>query len=689
MPITITGHLVPTEYESILPTVRERMALGQLPVLLTRTKEQHSLIKIAQQYLPIRLLKARPDSTIQIVHVVQMVAQALYPLRPLDIALASKTDITAAASGFAIPDKQARPYIVISKGKFDVADSKFLLDAYAGFAAHESGHLLYSKNLISMLLAERKKGIWLTRALVSFKTYTNIWEDDRMERRLAQDVPATIPYLEAARAFFIDRELTNTAKEWQNLDEIDKYRALFFAFVRSPLRLLDTLPLWHDVTGHNPIDDFECHFAKPPETEEDVFRYAKQIIHLLEVHRTKYPQNAEQLLQWLETHDPDAVDCSRITAQLYRDILNAHHKECTEDSTQESCITDEINSLRNIPRKSGVRSKTFKCELAAVIKQLEMESPTSPREGTVLSQGIISKFLRASGSIVSQGFSRNEINMFREQIQSMTATTFEVDGVSVPVIPVTTHEHPVLYDTAVKNLENEIKVLKMYIRRLTPTDCRHEILHQRRRGKIDPRHLARALYSEHIFRTISHAQPLQEKEIVLLLDQSGSIVLHRQTVFNAVVFLVEGFRDASGFRLAIYSHSTEESDEPVVYSYNEQKDHREVLGEYVHAKHWFRNNYDNYAIQTVAAVRNVKTGTSRKRLLVVVSDGLPCGMNGIEKTREAVEQLRRKNWRVINVAIGTQGNFDKIYGKEYTAQSSTDGLAHNLGRIVLRELQGL
>jgi hypothetical protein len=172
-----------------------------------------------------------------------------------------------------------------------------------------------------------------------------------------------------------------------------------------------------------------------------------------------------------------------------------------------------------------------------------------------------------------------------------------------------------------------------------------------------------------------------------LLDQSGSIRHNASIVFDAAVLITEAFRGAHGYRTFIYSHSTDFK-APIVYTYECGQDIREALPEYINEQGRFWDNLDDLAIRAVASIRERITGRSKKRLLIVISDGKPCGVNGIENTRNAVEQLRKNRWKIINVAVGTSGKFDEIYGEKYTAKSSFNGLAHNLGRIVYRELQG-
>lgn len=682
---------------------------SRFPVLAARAEEQRELTALRKAQPPVRTARVQPDFAVQVLNVVQTVAQALCDYRPLRIALANLGDAGGAASGFEYESQGEfkNPFILISKMDFRrKAVHPYFLDAYAGFACHETAHLHHSRLTLTAIAKKKHSPMAL---------YINVWEDDRIERKLQQEHPATIPYIEAARQLFLVTDIRRQfLVEWQNLDEIDRYQTLLFGFVRSPATVVKINHGWIDATGENPLDDFEKWFPKNPDTEKDVLLYAKRTKRLVDRFRAKYPSNARELARWLQKKRPVLLDTSRIAEQLFRDIMNSFHTEKHSDSNKRSFFVEhEIDRLKEIV--PTVEAGKFRKELDDVVSRIEdivtkssrpEKLPPSLRNAIdkhakairekmlrkhipLPKQNVFEQLIKGSQGIISRGFNNSEIKSITEGFRlHFSGNLFEFDEFQVPVVGVVSSHNAVhVYENSLRKQMEEIRALQSYIRKLSRDD-KPDMSYQRRNGTLDPRQVARGTFSERIFRTKIEKQEIPVREIVLLLDQSGSIYGEARTVFNSAVLLVEAFRGIRGYQTVIYSHSTsEECRGPIVYHYG-HNNIREALPEYVLEHDRFKGNIDNVAIQAVAAAREKTTGAMRKRLLVVISDGEPCGYNAVERTRDVVEELRRKYWRVVNIAVGTGDNFDDIYGKEHTARSSFKGLAHNLGRIVYRELQG-
>jgi len=549
--------------------------------------------------------------------------------------------------------------------------------------------------------------------------WQNVWEDDRVENILRHTHPPSALYLEAARSFFLEQ----TVRE-QLLDDWDRHciknriQSLLFAWVRVPLLVAKYYRGWRDVTGKDPLDTFEKLFPRSPLTEEEVSVYARRSKMLIDCWRTKYPANTYQLMGWLTRNDPDKVpNAKQIPKQLFFDIINSYFQGKFSPQKLFNLAT-EIYHLKAIVLT--VRSRMFRYYLEHILDRLETFfnfEKTQIREynaqGLSAKQkhqdesnytvtffskkktlefpriDVLEEVFKATQSIIEKGFRAEDITEIHRQLAEPANTTIERDDHTVMLSSFDGNDRNIrLYNDSVNKQTNEIQVLKSYLQRLVP-NCRLETIHQQLRGRLDPRHVARGTFSGRIFKVHSSPQKRKEKEIILLLDQSGSIYGHAQTVFDAATLVVEAFQQIHGYRVIVFSHSTVGSFRiPIVYAYGSTPDIRKTLPDYLLNASRFRCNFDHHAIESVAKKCESKTGASVNRLMVVLNDGHPCGLHGVVKTREAVEALRRRHWRVISISVGTNGRFDDIYGKSHAVSSTFDTLSHNLGRLIFRELLG-
>lgn len=687
--------------------------LEKFPALAARAKEHEELWFFRRRRPPIRKLQQKPSIAAQALHIAKTVAHALSDVGPIRVELANLDSVGAAASGFGDITDFSKPFILLSNSGFEHADDPLFADAIAGFASHEVGHLMHTRAIFKKNTTKRKKAS-------STAAYLNLWEDDRIDRLIADKFPATIAYLEAARFLYITKPVRRQLiVEWESsLDEIQKFETLLFAFVRTPRTLVQFNHAWLDAFGENPFEEFERFFPRSPETEEEVILYAKRAKRLVDNFRAKHPANAAQLQDFLEKNHIDSFDSARITRQLLNDLFDTLRREYLSPSKKRRFFPKtEIERLRKIARKlnpyfilteeiEGIADQfeALNAEISLKARPVssEFRGPMARLERLAnkvrVNQHIpkrktsaIEIFLKKTQDVISKGFSDAEIKSAEAELSLHFApAAFNFAGKNVAVVQtVGNPKNAILYDDAVLRQADEIASLRSRMQKLA-RDSRPEILRQRRRGRIDARQLARASFSERIYQIKTEPQCVKENEveILVLLDQSGSIQANARTVFDAAVLLYEAC-NVRGFRPVIYSHSTVDPihDQPVVYTY--ESEIRALLPEYLIKNERFIGNCDEKAIQAVAAIREGKTGRSRKRLLIVISDGQPCGQGDpVENTRQAVEALRRRHWHVIGVAVGNEGCCNEIYGANYTIESTFEGLGHSLGMLLQRVLRG-
>lgn len=163
-----------------------------------------------------------------------------------------------------------------------------------------------------------------------------------------------------------------------------------------------------------------------------------------------------------------------------------------------------------------------------------------------------------------------------------------------------------------------------------------------------------------------------EKEIIILIDLSGSTMgsglwlREAQAAKGAYLSL----RDARDM-VSVYGHNARDGNSlfEIVGPKTPNVDRR--FNKISHALTRL-GNYDHYVIKHLAKHGYVKPNT--RKILIVLSDGQPCGPNGVELTKLAVDAARQQGVTVISMSLveSVIEDNDVIYGKQWNVDATDD-----------------
>jgi len=223
-----------------------------------------------------------------------------------------------------------------------------------------------------------------------------------------------------------------------------------------------------------------------------------------------------------------------------------------------------------------------------------------------------------------------------------------------------------------------------------------------REGKFNRRMLGRAMQTDRIFYSENEITD-QGLAIAILLDESGSMssippvprtgnyIPKSQRAMQIGVLLVESLTGLPKIELEVYSFTTGHSYATTTfkYLYGRNNPKKEAIADYAPGA----SNYDYSAIST--AVDQLKKYTVEEtKLLVVISDGAPCGSMGRydaeECTKIAVDRARKDGVQVLQIAIEDHMNSDNMYGKQNVIKfTDMSDLVNNMRRFVTRIIRSV
>ena len=182
--------------------------------------------------------------------------------------------------------------------------------------------------------------------------------------------------------------------------------------------------------------------------------------------------------------------------------------------------------------------------------------------------------------------------------------------------------------------------------------------------------------------------------VCILVDESGSMAYYHNGITRSdaardtAILINEAIGHLPNVELFIYGHSTEmlsKLNETDIFVYRDNK-HAPKYG--LGSIDVHRNNIDGMAIREVA--QRVRKQTDRKVLMFVISDGLPCGHNytgdkAIQDTREAVREVTKMNFDIVQICIGNCEHPEKMFD-HYVKNYNLSKLAPDLGRMIKKAI---
>jgi hypothetical protein len=227
--------------------------------------------------------------------------------------------------------------------------------------------------------------------------------------------------------------------------------------------------------------------------------------------------------------------------------------------------------------------------------------------------------------------------------------------------PVPTKELQATYKTGVDAVRGQINRMRNVFRlRLgTRKYSENELVE----GRLHRRRIGHAAVTDRVFQR-KYTKVDRGISICLLLDESGSMGHvynltadggnRAEVALKVAILIAESLKKVPGVELEIYSYAscgTSDQDCLIKYLYGKCNPNTASIAGYREGA----QNYDHMAIKTAGDLF-VENTTNDNRLMIVLSDGAPCGyMYGGRAanaaTRKEVEKLEKRGIYVLNVAI--------------------------------------
>lgn len=555
-----------------------------------------------------------------------------------EIRLAGLKDIGAGAAGFKdAPDRFTRPFILLDKAPLTQFRYDEVMDVYCGIVLHEAGHILHTREGYRRLARDGR------HPLVNM--FENLFEDVRIEALVCRESPGYSPYIYAARYQLLHRgPFGDSMKAWKELPDSEKMLALLTAFVRIPQLIPPAARTWRTPSGDCVFESLRKLLPDPPATERDVEQMAER---MYEYYRSHYPQECQESSGENDGKNAEPTGNDAISAAIAR-ILGG----------------DDAGKSPSSP--SRPRPNRFApADLQAAIESLN-----------IVGESFDNATLQAVSAENGDG-----ANVLIEK-------EWRKSGVERNIVV----ETAVINSTARVRYEHALASVKQLIpsmRAAIPQVGASRKLKRRDRtaGRLDSRRIALAGVSPRIFHTTTEIARAGVS-IGLLLDASGSMRGNRETVARkTAVLITEAFASDPRVQLSVFSHSSpyNRDDECSIHVHfgAHQKD-PVGIGAYTAAA----MNFDDAAIETCHEILVKTSPAASKRILLVVSDGQPCGeyphCSAVQSSAEAVKAARKTGTTVIG--IGIDGRYcNDIYGDRWVINVANVGdLPRQLRNLLTR-----
>lgn len=178
-------------------------------------------------------------------------------------------------------------------------------------------------------------------------------------------------------------------------------------------------------------------------------------------------------------------------------------------------------------------------------------------------------------------------------------------------------------------------------------------------------------------------QPIK-KEWRLVCDLSGSTagkLLRKELQAAKGAFL--SLRDARE-DVAVYGHTTQATKGEILYKIAYPGSTTIDVRFNTAASVYNGSNYDNLIIEYIAA-KEFNYPDSMK-IIVMLSDGKPCGNTGVVDTQEIVYRLRKKGYIIFSVSLVSDviEENNVIYGKTWNIDASCGNIDHKLRELFIK-----
>lgn len=213
-------------------------------------------------------------------------------------------------------------------------------------------------------------------------------------------------------------------------------------------------------------------------------------------------------------------------------------------------------------------------------------------------------------------------------------------------------------------------------------------------GDLDETELHSINYNSNIFENVESV-PQYSLDFGILLDESGSMQNLITDARIATLALALSLEKIKNINLFVYGHTSNEDlaekgascNSIHLYKYINSlenfKDVKRILSAKARA-----NNVDGYAIQKIGEIMN--KSKSREKVLIVVSDGMPNGINytgkeAIAHTKGEIEKLEAQGFYVIQICMANIKSSGEMF-TNYIPFENNSSFFNNLKKVLMKKL---
>ena len=240
-----------------------------------------------------------------------------------------------------------------------------------------------------------------------------------------------------------------------------------------------------------------------------------------------------------------------------------------------------------------------------------------------------------------------------------------------------------LYDNIVREFDIKISVLADDLRKIFAAD-RNRVLKSNTGSRLNVKRIASPVLHEDVLLKRQSPKKLKDIAVYILIDSSGSMhslingVRNIEAARDTAICLYESLRK-NKIPVFITGFSTSGS----CASHKHYVTWNSLDGHNLTRLSAGGCNMDYYSIKDAAA--NLKKQPARHKILIVLSDGMPCSSyrvsNPIEATAEAVKNAG-KHANVLGVAMNPQSldDYTRMYRDNYIAVNTVDDMFLSIGK---------
>lgn len=578
------------------------------------------------------------------------------------------------------------------------------LDTFLGFTVHEGSHVLWTDFTCLETIKNRIVG-----------DLQNIIEDERIERLLGEDKPGLANYLMAAKYYCFDSYMNEIGQE--GLNDLCRLLNCILMYVRYPASLNpDEVMEFADELMQvrailTPYPDSTCAAV---EAAEAIYEVIRRFVP------KEQPQPGQGTPQESEGGEGESESDNKPNNGNSRNKDNSDNRD-NGDNTDNKDNNDNKDNKDSKDNKGGKKSRSNsqssgKTDSSDTSDESESESQSGNKpdkessddkdeEGNgddttggddefqqnepmsddeLLRQ--LDAILKAIGELSGKEACKKEGDMSQAAREDNGLLAKEIDGLlkrgkDHDNIFIEAAENKESYKTSLSRVSRYIPAIR---RALTDNDFSADYtLLGMRSGRLDTNKLAEARQSvQTVYTRTIKAQP-KPMNVVLLIDESGS--MHSRCVLcrDAAVLIQEAVENIPDIHLSIYGYTTGRGCKNVILTYRDYWDKRP----------------NKYRIGSISAyggtptrdalleiTAKVSENSSDRTILFILSDGAPD--TSLQSVKQAVDEATRRGITVIGISVASSLGEDTLkamYG-HYLVMNDNSDLPKELGKTIKKAI---